>query len=410
MFLKPRERIFPLAKKASVWWLARVFSSPVPLFRATWPQKILKQSPTCACSTSPYDLQLELYSRKLLILSPCRYSLLDASLAPFPELSVALPVHGTTANDGGCSAYLGLTTIESAVLCVLLKEWQDDSASSVSPLHIRDLELGRHMLRVNGTLARIGSAVEGSRMPSILRPTGRDHGNETPISEEVGALPSFGSSTPGGEQYGSVADSEQFVLKTAPVPWGKKGKKHSRASFTRKSVRRAAEEETAETMPGVVHCMLVDGLQGVVLCSRDGTSLSPIKNARLSKEVRENFHSACGQISGFLHAKRGEVSKTGAFGFPGRALGEVVEHGLMFTVAPEPTAPSARPLIADMSLGEFGDADAMGAAASSQGISYWVVGRLLTDPYGPRGREVYVCFEDGTPTDTVEYAFQIDWH
>jgi hypothetical protein len=71
---------------------------------------------------------------------------------------------------------------------------------------------------------------------------------------------------------------------------------------------------------------------------------------------------------------------------------------------------------ADMAIGEGVESDAGSL------VSYWVVGRLLTDDGNDVSaraagaessesatRAVYVCFEDGCPTDTVEYAFQIDW-
>lgn len=348
-----------------------------------------------------------------------RYSLLDGSIAPFPEMSMCIAIHGSTANVDGSNAYLAISTVDSAVLCVLLKDLHgSDGGSSVSPLHLRDLELGRHMLRVNGTLVRIRASVDGPRMPSILRPCA---GSEPPLPIPVGgngaaALSTLGPGT-NGHDAAATADSEHLVFGSEPesrmsVSFGRKIKKHSRASFTRKSVKvRVAEEETIDGLVGVVHCMLVDGLQGTVLCSRDGVTIAPGKISRLTQELRQNFHAACGQISGFLHAKRGEASKTGAFGAPGQSLGDVIEHGLMFTISASPAPSTESLLAADLSLGDLGEGELGGSSAAVAGetVAYWVVGRLLSTTGASHGREIYVCFEDGTPTDAVEYAFQIDW-
>lgn len=125
----------------------------------------------------------------------------------------------------------------------------------------------------------------------------------------------------------------------------------------------------------------------------------------MSKEIMRNFHTACGSISRFLHAQRAKASRTGAFGASGRALGQVIEHGLMFTAARTSLREDS---LADLTLDEVFEADADTSIAV---VSYWVVGRLLGGTKSGDGsaNEVYVCFEDGCPVDTVEYAFQIDW-
>eukprot|EP00038_Savillea_parva_P002227 m.111918 g.111918 ORF g.111918 m.111918 type:complete len:825 (-) comp10768_c0_seq3:2172-4646(-) len=354
-----------------------------------------------------------------------QYNLLDEARMPLPEITVCFPVHGTSANRGGCSAFLALATAESAVICVLLKAWQG-SDNPVSQLHFRDLELGRHMLRVNGTLSRIGSAIGGSRRPSVLQPNALpatpDKNARRSMSDSAAALPSaFGSNSgsSGGDGLGSAADSEHLVMKSDSPrmgTWGKRGKRTTRASFTRKASRRLADEEVEEVLPGVIHWLLVDTHRGIMLSSRDMAATASGRTGQVSRELRQNFHTACGHISNFLHTNRGAVSKTGAFGKPGRTLGLVVEHGLMFTVSPPdpPTrtqsVPEAGPLTADLSLGEFGEPE-LGGLPATRGATYWVVGRLLgAGEEDGKCREIYVCFEDGTPTDVVEHAFKVDWH
>ena len=142
-----------------------------------------------------------------------------------------------------------------------------------------------HMLRVTGTLGRIRSAVQGPRMPSVVHPSGArdddddiqstysEHEAALAAAAQVAAAVTFGAGTGpvfgetnGADATDDAADAEAEMLRSKAAAHVKRAlKARRRASFTPKITvpKRSAEDEGAAsgTPSGVLHCMLVDGLQ-----------------------------------------------------------------------------------------------------------------------------------------------------
>lgn len=97
----------------------------------------------------------------------------------------------------------------------------------------------------------------------------------------------------------------------------------SRVSFTKR--KRVAEvfEQPSE----LIHFLELDWLTGIAVCSLGKKTLV---GASVSPAVLRNFYCACGRIREVLLAPRMSTTK---FGASGAAVGEVLEHGIMFTTS-----------------------------------------------------------------------------
>lgn len=152
----------------------------------------------------------------------------------------------------------------------------------VSPLHFRDLELGTHMLRVNGTLVRIGAALQGPRIPSVVNPTGGlsdtadagstlgEHDGVSTAAPAVVVSSSAAAKTitvfseANEAESVDVFDTEELMRSKAAAYAKRTSKARRRASFTPKPLpKRPGDDEyaTGAASSDALHCMLVDRLQ-----------------------------------------------------------------------------------------------------------------------------------------------------
>eukprot|EP00041_Stephanoeca_diplocostata_P031942 m.1006483 g.1006483 ORF g.1006483 m.1006483 type:complete len:923 (-) comp24055_c0_seq8:189-2957(-) len=399
---------------------------------------------------------------------------------------------GTSASSSDAEGYVLITALDHAVLCLLVKCWRrpDLHTPDIVRAQMRDAELRLHMLKVNGTTMRIKNLVDRVGLPTVLH---NDH------DYAVAAREASSADEQGGGNSSTGATSDDGRVRSRYDSTGRRRPLKSRVSFTKR--KRVAE--VFEQPRELIHFLELDWLTGIAVCSLGtktlvGTSVCPA--------VLRNFYSACGRIREVLLAPR---TTTAQFGASDVALGEVLEHGILFSTAgsdPEPTAqgqatqtlsggldnqrrgtgPSTgrhrRTASGSMSR-KHGDAairrstdpggvrsaggsfkgpvasrsesggdsgghpitlqrsastlhraretrhaasginirapqhthrrslsdGAVAAVAEPAVTHYWVVGRLLVS--GPcedaAHTEFYVCFEDGTPANTVELAFRL---
>lgn len=344
---------------------------------------------------SPEDLQITL--------NICaHYSLLDIGSLPNPQLSACFPVYGTSANSPDSDAFLVVSTLEHAIVCVLIKSWRQtkflpggsrqvsllERVTETVPLpgleHIRDIELRLHMLHVNGSLSRIRALFKDSGLPTVLDPGDNTAALLQASFSEPSRSRSVSSET-GPVGHRSNSQTELTFTNSASR---RQRMQKSRASFSRRSSRRSAApllpSSSDSSGKELLHILVLDCVLGVMVCpSRQGRGGPQLRvRQNVPKDFIIAFYSACCHIRKLLTPPK--ISSAPQF-----PIGSVDEHGVMFTYR-----------------GSTADQVTDGATDLGKG-TYWVVGRLqrkLPEDVSPC--EIYVCFPDGTSVDMVETAFR----
>eukprot|EP00039_Didymoeca_costata_P003254 m.66380 g.66380 ORF g.66380 m.66380 type:complete len:765 (+) comp11802_c0_seq2:431-2725(+) len=251
--------------------------------------------------------------------------------------------------------YLLITTTETSLFAVVLQGWNSNYV--VDEMHMADARLVLHMLRVNGTLKRIArNVLLASNQSKKVRHT---------VSEPA--------------------------INTSPTRRSKKWK----------SVRRS----TTDIVPN-----------NRVLCSYfvntdEGTIKADYKLALFKESTRQQilrqFLEATRHIKGILEQTKpidrkmsegneAMMSKQGPFESTLAPLIPVTEHGIMYTIRNED---NHRPRKIS-SVSSYSS-----ESESGFDLDIWVVGRHFITSEG--NRLAFVCFNDGTPPDMIETAFNL---